>query len=642
MTNDNNKIKELVSDDDDPTAELEVLTLKPEESFDDADEDRESDAHTFDFADVDEDRDPQQDSISALQSDLKTRSRTIGRLQYDIEQLRAKWLGLETEIKAREEIARNLNQEAGELRDRLAGKEKLLKKRNQTIRTLKADLRKGEEDQNALAEQYGDVERALDEQRVIEAQNLEALGDAARDFKKLQSEFDGERSDANRLRSQLEKLEAEIESRKEESQGLTRELQEVRKNVAHKSELLTKRDQTIRALTDEIQQRDEKQRSLENQLDEVEQQLREQRAAEKDYLAALEVAARDLSDLQMELDNTRVEAERDAEYISNRQKATDRELLGRVSRTETYADVLRHKLQDLIEQNEALRKGHENKVQALQEKALENEELTQRLESTQDAIAELAQKLEENQQSHEEEIRIVRFELGEAQNTAAEADDQSTQLASELLVSHSARDELKQALSNREEQAQMRIEQLERDLRKLSRLTEDYERRLDTKSEAINALMMELSKKAAQFDSINELEDVIHDLDDRMSERIDDSVDEAELKHDPQPAQSDRERTTRLLIGNIDNQELRFPLFKDRLTIGRADDNDIQLRASCVSRRHAVILTERDKTRVIDWGSKNGVFVNSKRVKERFLSNGDVVLIGTGQFHYEERPKRDA
>ena len=49
-----------------------------------------------------------------------------------------------------------------------------------------------------------------------------------------------------------------------------------------------------------------------------------------------------------------------------------------------------------------------------------------------------------------------------------------------------------------------------------------------------------------------------------------------------------------------------------------------------------------DATRVIDWGSKNGVFVDGERVTEHFLRNGDTVTIGTAEFRYEERPKRDA
>ena len=102
------------------------------------------------------------------------------------------------------------------------------------------------------------------------------------------------------------------------------------------------------------------------------------------------------------------------------------------------------------------------------------------------------------------------------------------------------------------------------------------------------------------------------------------------------------DRTTRLLIGRIDDQLLRFPLFKDRLTIGRTQQNDIQLKAQYISRRHAVIETEGETTRVIDWGSKNGVYVNKKRITEHFLKSGDILTIGTAEFKYEERPKRDA
>ena len=114
-----------------------------------------------------------------------------------------------------------------------------------------------------------------------------------------------------------------------------------------------------------------------------------------------------------------------------------------------------------------------------------------------------------------------------------------------------------------------------------------------------------------------------------MSERIDDR------------STRSGERLTRVLIGTLEGQELRFPLFKDRLTIGRTEQNDIQLKASYVSRRHAVVVTERDSARIIDWGSKNGVFVNSKRVTEHFLKNGDIVTIGTADFRFEERAKRE-
>ncbi|MDH4072997.1 MAG: FHA domain-containing protein, partial [Gammaproteobacteria bacterium] len=88
-----------------------------------------------------------------------------------------------------------------------------------------------------------------------------------------------------------------------------------------------------------------------------------------------------------------------------------------------------------------------------------------------------------------------------------------------------------------------------------------------------------------------------------------------------------------------DGKELRFPLFRNRLSIGRTAHNDIQLQMSFVSRRHAVIATDNERTRIIDWGSRNGVYVNKKRVTECMLQSGDVITIGLTELRYEERTK---
>ncbi|HKJ20593.1 MAG TPA: FHA domain-containing protein, partial [Woeseiaceae bacterium] len=135
--------------------------------------------------------------------------------------------------------------------------------------------------------------------------------------------------------------------------------------------------------------------------------------------------------------------------------------------------------------------------------------------------------------------------------------------------------------------------------------------------------------------SIGEIGDVISNIDERISEQFD------EVDDTPVPANRTNERVTRVLLGKVGNKLLRFPLFKDRLTIGRTMDNDIHLNATYISRRHAVVQADGDATRVIDWGSRNGVFVNSKRITEHFLKNGDIVTIGNVHFRYEERPKRD-
>jgi hypothetical protein len=183
-------------------------------------------------------------------------------------------------------------------------------------------------------------------------------------------------------------------------------------------------------------------------------------------------------------------------------------------------------------------------------------------------------------------------------------------------------------LSKTEEENKATIAELKRKLARLEIQNEELTEKLSTKDNAISALLSELTKRSETIESIGEIEDVIHELDDRMSEQIDER------------SIADKERITRLLIGKIDGQKLRFPLFKNRLTIGRTGHNDIQLKAPFISRRHAVIVTEDDSTRIVDWGSKNGVFVNTTRIKEQILRNGDIVTIGTADFKFEERPKR--
>jgi hypothetical protein len=178
-------------------------------------------------------------------------------------------------------------------------------------------------------------------------------------------------------------------------------------------------------------------------------------------------------------------------------------------------------------------------------------------------------------------------------------------------------------LNDSEMQAESNVAKLKKQVRKQSQTIESNEQKILTNGGAITVLLSELAKKSGQPEKIPDIENVVQDV-----------------THSPQrPA---HKRITRVLVGKIGAQKLRFPLFKDKLTIGRTVDNDIQLNAAYVSRRHAVIQTEGDTTRVIDWGSKNGVYVNSNLVKEHFLTSGDILTIGNTRFRYEERKKLDS
>jgi DNA repair exonuclease SbcCD ATPase subunit len=272
-------------------------------------------------------------------------------------------------------------------------------------------------------------------------------------------------------------------------------------------------------------------------------------------------------------------------------------------------------------------------AKAVEEANKQIDTLTSALREAKKSYDEVSGRLASAHSQHEEELRTLRFELTEAAETVAQQELINEQLAADLVDTRGFKNQLEHMLTSSEDYSQARISQLEAELEQLNKANRDYEAELAAKNEAITELLEQISGKARQDDSIRELEAAIEQLDECMSER---------LRERPLPVIGDKDRMSRVLIGRIGDQELRFPLFKKRLTIGRTQQNDIQLQAPHISRRHAVVMTEGEVTRVIDWGSKNGVYVNSKRVTEHFLASGDVVTIGDAKFRYEERPKRDS
>jgi serine phosphatase RsbU (regulator of sigma subunit) len=73
----------------------------------------------------------------------------------------------------------------------------------------------------------------------------------------------------------------------------------------------------------------------------------------------------------------------------------------------------------------------------------------------------------------------------------------------------------------------------------------------------------------------------------------------------------------------------RFPLAKERVTIGRSRDSDIFLPDQWLSRHHAEILRKDVNFFLHDLGSKNGTLLNGEPVHgDRRLRHGDVITLG--------------
>jgi pSer/pThr/pTyr-binding forkhead associated (FHA) protein len=72
-----------------------------------------------------------------------------------------------------------------------------------------------------------------------------------------------------------------------------------------------------------------------------------------------------------------------------------------------------------------------------------------------------------------------------------------------------------------------------------------------------------------------------------------------------------------------------IPLTESGLSVGRGDACDLSLRDSQVSRLHARVSARAGAVLIEDLGSRNGVFVNGKRVHgAQRLELGDVIMIG--------------
>jgi hypothetical protein len=79
-----------------------------------------------------------------------------------------------------------------------------------------------------------------------------------------------------------------------------------------------------------------------------------------------------------------------------------------------------------------------------------------------------------------------------------------------------------------------------------------------------------------------------------------------------------------------------LPVTFNRTLIGRDQDCDVRISNHEVSRHHAVVFREDDRSFLLDLGSSNGTFVNAKRVSAEpaVVIAGDSVLLGDLSFTY--------
>ncbi|HYB38244.1 MAG TPA: FHA domain-containing protein [Mycobacterium sp.] len=96
-----------------------------------------------------------------------------------------------------------------------------------------------------------------------------------------------------------------------------------------------------------------------------------------------------------------------------------------------------------------------------------------------------------------------------------------------------------------------------------------------------------------------------------------------------------------LVVKRGPNAGSRFLLDQPVTSAGRHAGSDIYLDDVTVSRRHAEFRRENGEFRVVDIGSLNGTYVNSKPVASAALANGDEIVIGKFHLVFLTRPTTD-
>lgn len=88
-----------------------------------------------------------------------------------------------------------------------------------------------------------------------------------------------------------------------------------------------------------------------------------------------------------------------------------------------------------------------------------------------------------------------------------------------------------------------------------------------------------------------------------------------------------------LVKGNPKGKEVHVA--PGTVKVGRAEDSDVIIASTRVSRQHCLITNDNEKVVISDLGSKNGCFVNGARITEQDLKPGDQVQIGSLTFVVE-------
>ena len=101
--------------------------------------------------------------------------------------------------------------------------------------------------------------------------------------------------------------------------------------------------------------------------------------------------------------------------------------------------------------------------------------------------------------------------------------------------------------------------------------------------------------------------------------RLDDIIDPNALVKDDTP---------KLILTQAGEAPREIRLTEKRALIGRSDLSDIFIHDQFVSSQHALVIRDKNAVVLLDLKSRNGTFVNSRKVQSKVLLHNDIISIG--------------
>ncbi|HNP65115.1 MAG TPA: FHA domain-containing protein [Woeseiaceae bacterium] len=84
----------------------------------------------------------------------------------------------------------------------------------------------------------------------------------------------------------------------------------------------------------------------------------------------------------------------------------------------------------------------------------------------------------------------------------------------------------------------------------------------------------------------------------------------------------------KIIITSMGKTLQEVPLTEKRALIGRSDLSDIVIKDQFVSNQHALLIRDQNAVVLVDLKSRNGTYVNSRRVQSKVLLHNDIISLG--------------